>query len=99
MSVAMICGGTITIKDWPKSTTQPGDQLRKIFSDMGAKIEFDEQGLSITGGNEIRGIDIDLHEFDEDSMDTSDAGRPDRAGFDNYDKKLLAKKFFELSNQ
>lgn len=44
-------------------------------------------------------IDIDLHEFDEDSMDTSDAGRPDRAGFDNYDKKLLAKKFFELSNQ
>ena len=65
MSVAMICGGTITIKDWPKSTTQPGDQLRKIFSDMGAKIEFDEQGLSITGGNEIRGIDIDLHDVGE----------------------------------
>ena len=32
LSIAMVCGGSITIADWPKSTTQPGDQLRDIFT-------------------------------------------------------------------
>lgn len=65
MSIAMVCGGSVTIKDWPKTTTQPGDQLREIFTKMGAKIEFIEEGLKITGGEKIKGIDIDLHEVGE----------------------------------
>jgi len=65
MSVAMVCGGSVTISDWPKSTTQPGDQLRSIFSQMGASIELNEKGLTITGGKEIKGIDIDLHDVGE----------------------------------
>jgi len=65
MSVAMVCGGSVTISDWPKSTTQPGDQLRNIFSQMGASIELNEKGLTITGGKEIKGIDIDLHDVGE----------------------------------
>lgn len=45
-------------------------------------------------------IHIDSRELDEDDMDMmAQDSKPDRAGFDNYDKKLLAKKFFELSNQ
>ena len=27
MAAAMICGGEVKIKSWPKETTQPGDQL------------------------------------------------------------------------
>jgi 3-phosphoshikimate 1-carboxyvinyltransferase len=65
MSVAMVCGGSVTIKDWPKSTTQPGDQLREIFARMGAEISFTEQGLNIKGGEKIFGIDIDLHDVGE----------------------------------
>lgn len=65
MSVAMVCGGSVTISDWPKSTTQPGDQLRNIFSQMGADIQWHEKGLTITGGKEIMGIDIDLHDVGE----------------------------------
>ena len=65
MSVAMICGGSVTIKDWPKSTTQPGDQLREIFTRMGAQIDFSNEGLTITGGKHIKGIDIDLHDVGE----------------------------------
>lgn len=65
MSVAMVCGGSVTISDWPKSTTQPGDQLRNIFSQMGADIRWHEKGLTITGGKEIKGIDIDLHDVGE----------------------------------
>jgi 3-phosphoshikimate 1-carboxyvinyltransferase len=32
---------------------------------MGAKIEFTSDGLSITGGDSIHGIDIDLHDVGE----------------------------------
>ena len=65
LSIAMVCGGKITIADWPKVTTQPGDQLREIFSAMGARVEFTAEGLTLTGGRSIHGIDIDLHDVGE----------------------------------
>lgn len=64
MSIAMVCGGSVTIADWPKQTTQPGDQLRDIFSKMGAKVEFVSNGLKVAGGA-IHGIEIDLHDVGE----------------------------------
>ena len=65
LSIAMVCGGSITIADWPKETTQPGDQLRKILTQMGAQVSFSADGLTITGGESIHGIDIDLHDVGE----------------------------------
>ena len=65
LSIAMLCGGSITIADWPIKTTQPGDQLRSILSRMGAKISMSEKGLTLTGTGVIHGIDIDLHDVGE----------------------------------
>lgn len=65
LSIAMVCGGSITIADWPKQTTQPGDQLREILTQMGAQVSFSEAGLTLTGGESIHGIDIDLHDVGE----------------------------------
>ena len=69
LSIAMVCGGSITIADWPEVTTQPGDQLREILTAMGATIsrslDKDKGGLTITGGESIKGIDIDLHDVGE----------------------------------
>jgi 3-phosphoshikimate 1-carboxyvinyltransferase len=69
MGAAMICGGSVTITDWPKQTTQPGDQLRTIFSQMGATIAFTEtpdgSDLTITSDGTIHGIDVDLHDVGE----------------------------------
>lgn len=69
MAAAMVCGGTVVIRDWPKESTQPGDQLRQIFTRMGAKVEFTQVGLSISSTsaspNSITGIDIDLHDVGE----------------------------------
>ncbi len=65
LSLAMVCGGTVTIADWPKTTTQPGDQLRSIFTHMGAKVSMDERGLTLSGTGVIHGIDIDLHDVGE----------------------------------
>lgn len=65
LSVAMVCGGSITIADWPTITTQPGDQLRSILARMGADISMDNAGLTLKGTGSIHGIDIDLHDVGE----------------------------------
>ena len=65
LSLAMVCGGSVTIADWPKVTTQPGDQLRSIFTAMGATVFFSDAGLTLTGNGTIHGIDIDLHDVGE----------------------------------
>ena len=65
MAAAMICGGSVEILDWPKSTSQPGDQLRDIFAKMGAKVEQSNEGLKISGSGKINGTDIDLHNVGE----------------------------------
>jgi 3-phosphoshikimate 1-carboxyvinyltransferase len=65
LSLAMVCGGSVTIADWPSVTTQPGDQLRSIFTQMGAKVSMDGRGLTLTGTGVIHGIDIDLHDVGE----------------------------------
>ena len=65
LSLAMVCGGSVTIADWPKVTTQPGDQLRSIFTQMGASVSFSDAGLTLKSNGVIRGIDIDLHDVGE----------------------------------
>ena len=50
-------------------TTQPGDELRSLFTRMGAQISFTDtaQGsdLTITSDGTIHGIDVDLHDVGE----------------------------------
>jgi 3-phosphoshikimate 1-carboxyvinyltransferase len=65
LSIAMVCGGRVAIADWPIKTTQPGDQLRTILSDMGAQFSFGDNGLTISGTGTIHGIDVDLHDVGE----------------------------------
>jgi 3-phosphoshikimate 1-carboxyvinyltransferase len=65
LSLAMVCGGSVTIADWPKVTTQPGDQLRSILTAMGAIVSMSDAGLTLKGTGTIHGIDIDLHDVGE----------------------------------
>ncbi len=65
LSIALVCGGRVAIADWPMKTTQPGDQLRTILSDMGAEFSFGDNGLTIIGTGKIHGIDVDLHDVGE----------------------------------
>ncbi len=65
LSIAMVCGGSITIADWPEATTQPGDQLRSILTSMGGSVALNKNGLTVTGNGQIHGIDIDLHDVGE----------------------------------
>ena len=69
LSIAMVCGGSVTIKDWPSQTTQPGDQLREILTRMGGVVTHTQRGntsdLTVTSSGHIHGIDIDLHDVGE----------------------------------
>ncbi|CAM5465573.1 3-phosphoshikimate 1-carboxyvinyltransferase OS=Streptomyces alboniger OX=132473 GN=aroA PE=3 SV=1 [Streptomyces alboniger] len=65
LAAALVTGGTVTIPDWPAHTTQPGDALREIFTEMGGSCELTQQGLVFTGSGAIHGIDVDLGEVGE----------------------------------
>ncbi|MDK8846297.1 3-phosphoshikimate 1-carboxyvinyltransferase [Corynebacterium sp. MSK297] len=40
LAAAAVTGGTVTIPQWPSTTTQPGDQIRPILQAMGCQVEF-----------------------------------------------------------
>ncbi|MFI8518688.1 3-phosphoshikimate 1-carboxyvinyltransferase [Streptomyces sp. NPDC085481] len=65
LAAALVTGGRVTVPDWPARTTQPGDALREIFTEMGGSCELTERGLTFTGTGRIHGIDVDLGEVGE----------------------------------
>ncbi|WMX45148.1 3-phosphoshikimate 1-carboxyvinyltransferase [Streptomyces roseicoloratus] len=65
LAAALVTGGRVTVPDWPERTTQPGDALREIFTEMGGSCELTERGLTFTGSGKIHGIDVDLGEVGE----------------------------------
>lgn len=65
LAAALVAGGEITVRDWPRHTTQAGDALREILTLMGAEVELGEDGLTVRGSGTIRGIDLDLHDIGE----------------------------------
>ena len=65
LAAALVTGGRVVIPDWPTHTTQPGDRLREIFTEMGGSCELTDQGLVFTGSGRVHGIDADLSEVGE----------------------------------
>ncbi|MFI6687168.1 3-phosphoshikimate 1-carboxyvinyltransferase [Streptomyces sp. NPDC050485] len=65
LAAALVTGGTVVVPDWPIRTTQPGDQLREIFTEMGGSCQLTDRGLVFTGSGKIHGIDVDLSEVGE----------------------------------
>jgi 3-phosphoshikimate 1-carboxyvinyltransferase len=65
LAAALVGGGSVTIRDWPQQTTQPGDALRQIFADMGGVVEYVPGGLKLTGTGTVHGITADLHDVGE----------------------------------
>ncbi|NDH65746.1 MAG: 3-phosphoshikimate 1-carboxyvinyltransferase, partial [Microbacteriaceae bacterium] len=55
-----VAGGSVTIRHWPTVTTQVGNEFTWILTEMGATVNLDERGLTLTSNGVIKGIDIDL---------------------------------------
>lgn len=62
LAAAMVTGGTVTVADWPRRTTQAGDYWREFLRSLGAKVR---PGLTLTGPGSYRGFDVDLHAVGE----------------------------------
>ena len=60
LAAAMLTEGRVAIPGWPAATTQAGDALRDLLTRMGADVELTAEGLTLTGGRAITGIDADL---------------------------------------
>ncbi|WP_412540354.1 3-phosphoshikimate 1-carboxyvinyltransferase [Longispora sp. K20-0274] len=65
LAAALVTGGEVKVLDWPRSTTQPGDQLRILLGQMGGSWTLDTDGLTFRGTGNLRGIDADLSQVGE----------------------------------
>ena len=65
LALALVSGGSVTVLDWPPTTTQPGDALRDILTEMGAEVRIIESGLEVRGTGDIHGVDLDLSALGE----------------------------------
>lgn len=62
---ALVTAGRVEIPDWPAHTTQAGDRLRELLRHMGARVERDGGAIVLVGTNEVRGIEVNLHDVGE----------------------------------
>ncbi len=65
LAAAVATGGRVTVRDWPRSTTQPGAHLEELLAQMGAQVERTVDGLQVTGGPVVRPLVADLGEVGE----------------------------------
>ena len=65
LAAAVVTGGTVSIPDWPAHTTQGGDQWRRILPLFGAGVRVQGGTFTVTGPDEIAGVDLDLSEAGE----------------------------------
>jgi 3-phosphoshikimate 1-carboxyvinyltransferase len=65
LAAALVTGGQVTVRDWPELTTQPGAQLDRLLTQMGAEVSRTPEGLRVSGGSTIRPLVGDLGEVGE----------------------------------
>ena len=68
LAAALVTGGEVTVPQWPRTTTQPGDHLRGLLTDMGGVATITPDGLTVRGTGVIHGIDADLSQVGELTM-------------------------------
>jgi 3-phosphoshikimate 1-carboxyvinyltransferase len=65
LAAAAITGGTVTVPNWPAETLQPGDTIREILQDFGARVDLDGSNLEVRGTDQLHAVDLDLGESAE----------------------------------
>jgi 3-phosphoshikimate 1-carboxyvinyltransferase len=65
LAAALVTGGRVHVPGWPQYTTQGGDYIRDVLDMMGAEVVLDRAGLTVSGGDGIAGLDVDLHDSSE----------------------------------
>lgn len=64
-AAAVATRGRVRIAGWPRRSDQPGDRLPELLRAMGASCVLDSDGLTVTGGDTLLGLDADLSDCTE----------------------------------
>ncbi len=65
LAAALVTAGSVTVADWPERTTQPGAQLDRFLTQMGARVARTADGLRVSGHGPIRPLVADLGQVGE----------------------------------
>ncbi|HYS36359.1 MAG TPA: 3-phosphoshikimate 1-carboxyvinyltransferase [Pseudonocardiaceae bacterium] len=65
LAAVAVAGGTVTVPNWPATTTQAGDGIRAILIAMGVEVRLSDNVLTVTGSGTLSGVDIDMHDIGE----------------------------------
>ncbi len=65
IAAALATGGQVLIRDWPRQSLQPSDQIVSAFEQLGAIVTPSEEGMAFNGDGHIRGGDLDLSQIGE----------------------------------
>ncbi|MEL4318961.1 3-phosphoshikimate 1-carboxyvinyltransferase [Leifsonia sp. YIM 134122] len=60
LAAALVTGGSVTIPGWPAETTQVGNDLLDLLPLFGATVKRDGDTVTVSGGDGIRGVTLDL---------------------------------------
>ena len=60
LAAAVVTGGSVTFTGWPERTTQVGADLAELLPLFGATVTRDGDRLTVTGGEGIPGVQLDL---------------------------------------
>jgi len=68
LAAPLVAGGSVTVKDWPLDTRQPGAVLPSLLEQMGAVVTRTASTVTVTAGDGLHGIDADLADAPELTM-------------------------------
>ncbi|MGH1562227.1 3-phosphoshikimate 1-carboxyvinyltransferase [Mumia sp. DW29H23] len=62
---ALVTGGRVRVRHWPRETDQAGDRWRAIAEAFGAEVAFDGGDLVVTAPETLKGVTLDLRDEGE----------------------------------
>jgi 3-phosphoshikimate 1-carboxyvinyltransferase len=62
---AVATGGRVTIEGWPTETTQAGDRIRDVLTQLGSRVEWSRGGLTVIGSASVLPGELDLADASE----------------------------------
>lgn len=64
-AAALVTGGTVTLRGWPRRSAQPVDLLGDLLHRMGGEVTLETSGLTVRGTGSVHGVDADLSDISE----------------------------------
>jgi 3-phosphoshikimate 1-carboxyvinyltransferase len=65
LAAALVTGGSVTIRDWPRVSLQAANAILDVVTQLGGAVSHGDSGLTVTGTGVINGISADLRDIPE----------------------------------